>query len=185
MLLSSISYCIGIVVWGVSSNQSIKMRGLIFGAWGYQCGLGKHQTALDVTGVIFTRNYWGLGACKIRSKVCLCFQESWGEKVAKLLESFQVLAFSSLHHSTWVGAVLTPILWQAQRHRVCLRSHCCSVQSHELSPEPMVSPRCRYHFTRCQMLDFPSGPVVENLPADAGDTGLILGLGGSHMTQSN
>ena len=131
------------------------------------------------------RNYWGLGACKIRSKVCLCFQESWGEKVDKLLESFQVLAFSSLHHSTWVGAVLTPILWQAQRHRVCLRSHCCSVQSHELSPEPMVSPRCRYHFTRCQRLDFPSGPVVENLPADAGDTGLILGLGGSHMTQSN
>ena len=35
------------------------------------------------------------------------------------------------------------------------------------------------------MLDFPSGPVVENLPADAGDTGLIPGLGGSRMTQSN
>ena len=32
---------------------------------------------------------------------------------------------------------------------------------------------------------FPGGAVVENLPANAGDTGLSPGLGGSHMPQSN
>ena len=33
--------------------------------------------------------------------------------------------------------------------------------------------------------DFPGGPVVKNLPANAGDTGSIPGLGRSHMLQSN
>ena len=32
---------------------------------------------------------------------------------------------------------------------------------------------------------FPGGAVVENLPANAGDTGSSPGLGGSHMTRSN
>ena len=32
---------------------------------------------------------------------------------------------------------------------------------------------------------FPGGAVVENLPADAGDTGSSPGLGRSHMLQSN
>ena len=32
---------------------------------------------------------------------------------------------------------------------------------------------------------FPSGAVVENLPANAGDTGSSPGLGGSHMPWSN
>ena len=31
---------------------------------------------------------------------------------------------------------------------------------------------------------FPGGAVVENLPANAGDTGLTPGLGGSHMPRS-
>ena len=35
------------------------------------------------------------------------------------------------------------------------------------------------------MLDFPGGAVVENLPANAGDTGSSPGLGGSHMLQSD
>ena len=30
---------------------------------------------------------------------------------------------------------------------------------------------------------FPGGAVVENLPADAGDTGSSPGLGGSHMLE--
>ena len=34
-------------------------------------------------------------------------------------------------------------------------------------------------------LGFPGGAVVESLPANAGDTGLSPGLGGSHMPQSN
>ena len=32
---------------------------------------------------------------------------------------------------------------------------------------------------------FPRGAVVENLPANAGDTGSSPGLGGSHMPRSN
>ena len=33
--------------------------------------------------------------------------------------------------------------------------------------------------------DFPDGPVVENLPANAGDTGSIPGLGRFHMLRGN
>ena len=33
--------------------------------------------------------------------------------------------------------------------------------------------------------DFPGGPVVKNLLANAGDTGSIPGLGRLHMSQSN
>ena len=33
--------------------------------------------------------------------------------------------------------------------------------------------------------DFPGGAVVENLPANAGDTGSSPGLAGSHMPRSN
>ena len=34
-------------------------------------------------------------------------------------------------------------------------------------------------------MGFPGGAVVENLPADAGDTGSSPGLGRSHMPRSN
>ena len=33
--------------------------------------------------------------------------------------------------------------------------------------------------------DFPGGPVVKNLPTNAGDTGSILGPGRFHMLQVN
>ena len=36
-----------------------------------------------------------------------------------------------------------------------------------------------------ELLGFPGGAVVENLPANAGDTGSSPGLGRSHMPQSN
>ena len=35
------------------------------------------------------------------------------------------------------------------------------------------------------MSGFPGGAVVENLPANAGDTGSVPGLGRSHMPRSN
>ena len=35
--------------------------------------------------------------------------------------------------------------------------------------------------TKCSGRDFPGGTVVENLPANAGDTGSSPGLGRSHM----
>ena len=34
-------------------------------------------------------------------------------------------------------------------------------------------------------MDFPGGPVVKNLPANAADMGLISGLGRFHMLQGN
>ena len=36
-----------------------------------------------------------------------------------------------------------------------------------------------------EILGFPGGAVVENLPANAGDTGSSPGLGRSHMPRSN
>ena len=36
-----------------------------------------------------------------------------------------------------------------------------------------------------ELKGFPGGAAVENLPADAGDTGSSPGLGGSHMSRSN
>ena len=36
-----------------------------------------------------------------------------------------------------------------------------------------------------EVLGFPGGAVVENLPANAGDTGSSPGLGRSHMPRSN
>ena len=41
------------------------------------------------------------------------------------------------------------------------------------------------HSLNCQVLNFPGGPVVEHLPANAGDTDSIPGLARSHRLQSN
>ena len=38
---------------------------------------------------------------------------------------------------------------------------------------------------KSQIVGFPGGAVVENLPANAGDTGSSPGLGRSHMPLSN
>ena len=40
-------------------------------------------------------------------------------------------------------------------------------------------------FFKISSRDFPGGPMVKNLPANAGDTGSIPGLGRSHMPSSN
>ena len=39
--------------------------------------------------------------------------------------------------------------------------------------------------SKSQFWGFPGGAVVENLPANAGDTGSSPGLGRSHMPRSN
>ena len=41
------------------------------------------------------------------------------------------------------------------------------------------------NFKTCHSGGFPGGAVVENLPANAGDTGSSPGLGRSHMPRSN
>ena len=38
---------------------------------------------------------------------------------------------------------------------------------------------------KIKMQDFPGGPGVKNLPANAGNTSSIPGPGGSHVPQSN
>ena len=42
-----------------------------------------------------------------------------------------------------------------------------------------------YIFSKLFNGGFPGGAVVENLPANAGDTGSSPGLGRSHMPRSN
>ena len=42
-----------------------------------------------------------------------------------------------------------------------------------------------YVYIKVCTLGFPGGVVVENLPANAGDTGSSPGLGRSHMPRSN
>ena len=41
------------------------------------------------------------------------------------------------------------------------------------------------NYNKKKLGGFPGGAVVENLPANAGDTGSSPGLGRSHMPQSN
>ena len=43
----------------------------------------------------------------------------------------------------------------------------------------------KIHNIKIYRQGFPGGAVVENLPANAGDTGSSPGLGRSHMPQSN
>ena len=43
----------------------------------------------------------------------------------------------------------------------------------------------KHSHQKCHGRDFSGGAVVENLPANAGDTGSSPGLGRSHMPQSN
>ena len=45
--------------------------------------------------------------------------------------------------------------------------------------------RLKGQFVKTETLGFPGGAVVENLPANAGDTGSSPGLGRSHMPRSN
>ena len=46
-------------------------------------------------------------------------------------------------------------------------------------------PQALWHGQKTNKQDFPGGAVVKNPPANAGDTGLIPGLGRSHMPWSN
>ena len=43
----------------------------------------------------------------------------------------------------------------------------------------------QYLLIKSSNLDFPGGPVVKNLPTNAGDKGLIPGLGRFHMPQGS
>ena len=70
---------------------------------------------------------------------------------------------------------------QHETHSDCRGPHepCLKIQ------QKMSSSHIWSSFYKCLMLGFPGGAVVENLPANAGDTGSHSGLGGSHMPRSN
>ena len=50
------------------------------------------------------------------------------------------------------------------------------------APRPLVCFTCSF---KIPPRDFPGGPVVKNLPANAGDPGSIPGQGRSHILQSS
>ena len=51
--------------------------------------------------------------------------------------------------------------------------------------EPQGKPNWCKFLDKKEPRDFPSGPVAKNLPCNAGDMGLIPGLGRSHMPWGN
>ena len=51
--------------------------------------------------------------------------------------------------------------------------------------EDEEEPQQQQQDSKSTVLGFPGGAVVEDLPANAGDTGLSPGLGRSHMPRSN
>ena len=57
---------------------------------------------------------------------------------------------------------------------MCLADTCALGQIH-----------LQHHLPRIQPWGFPGGAVVENLPANAGDTGSSPGLGASHVPRIN
>ena len=60
---------------------------------------------------------------------------------------------------------------------------------HSQKSGEQISKKERMHraerFIKKRTQGFPGGAVVENLPANAGDTGSSPGLGRSHMPRSN
>ena len=74
--------------------------------------------------------------------------------------------------------VLMPNSWKKRRRMP--RATC--VHIHRLAS--ILSVHTQKHIKEV-LLGFPGGTVVENLPANAGDTGLSPGPGRSHMPQSN
>ena len=70
------------------------------------------------------------------------------------------------------------------------RGRLCNVEMTELrGPRVKLGILCGLEFgfvhVKKKKLGFPGGAVVENPPANAGDTGSSPGLGGSHMPRSN
>ena len=54
-----------------------------------------------------------------------------------------------------------------------------------MCPTQLSPPAGLASFFKTQLKGFPGGTVVENPPANAGDTGSSAGLGRSHMPRSN
>ena len=66
---------------------------------------------------------------------------------------------------------------------MCIKSGSLGIRPKiELEGEEIDHEKC---LLRMKGRGFPGGAVVENLPANAGDTGSGPGLGGSHMPRSN
>ena len=70
-------------------------------------------------------------------------------------------------------------------HENIMLSEISQTQKNKYCIIPLICEESRICKFKRQRLGFPGGVVVENLPANAGDTGSGPGLGRSHMPQSN
>ena len=59
------------------------------------------------------------------------------------------------------------------------------LKTHTYTESEGIEKDVPYKWKSKESQGFPGGTVVENLPANAGDTGSSPGLGGSHMPRSN
>ena len=132
----------------------------------------------------FKRPCGAFSSClQMELKTVLCSQEDMGLKTSQQLDS------SSLRNNSL-------------NKNPCLLKRACSLYS--MSTIPDNSPSCHWGRTDNTMVTdscpstwsdviikkpvaqgFPGGAVVENLPANAGDTGSSPGLGRSHMPRGN
>ena len=80
---------------------------------------------------------------------------------------------------------MTQNLWDAAK--AVLRGKFIAIQSYLKKHEKSQINNLTLHLKKLEKEEqgFPGGTVVENLPANAGDTGLSPDLGGSHMPRSN
>ena len=89
--------------------------------------------------------------------------------------------------SPWGRFVETILSFQAQGFHLS-SDHSCSILYRVLSWPKRIKTNAWAENTKSiksKTLDFPGSSVVKNLPSNAGDTGLILGMGGSHMPWGN
>ena len=88
------------------------------------------------------------------------------------------------------GTLTLATSWQSQAcFCFILQVHCVvsGVLTSDVLPKLYVAKALSRPSLTClkKMGGFPGGAVVENLPANAGDTGSSPGLGRSHMPRSN
>ena len=61
----------------------------------------------------------------------------------------------------------------------------CRATVHGGRKESDMTERLHFHFPKIERRGFPGGPVVESLPAKAGDTGSVPGPGRSHVLKGS
>ena len=97
---------------------------------------------------------------------------------------FSMASPEALKTFTSIHTFLKQLLENTQMEAL-LPSGETEVQTEDAEAVVSILAACQQHLQKISMGGFPGGAVVENLPANAGDTGSSPGLGGSHMPRSN